>query len=55
MPLNEPVAIHDNSRGIVIEKLGVSSCSENPPIWKIEKPHGSQVFHCASEAAIFIP
>ncbi len=55
MPLNEPVAIHDRTSGIVIEKLGVASCSENPPIWKIEKPHGWQVFHCASEAAIFIP
>ena len=42
-------------RGTVTEKLGVSSCSENPPIWKSEKPHGWQVFHCASEAAIFIP
>jgi hypothetical protein len=26
----------------------------NPPIWKSEKPHGWQVFHCASEAAIFM-
>ena len=55
MPSNEPVAIHDSSRGIVIEKLGSGSCAENPPIWKTEKPHGWQVFHCASEAAIFIP
>ena len=47
--------MHDSSRGIVIEKLGVGSCAEKPPIWKSEKPHGSQVFHCASEAAIFIP
>ena len=55
MPSNDPVAIHDSSRGIVIEKLGSGSCAENPPIWKTEKPHGWQVFHCASEAAIFIP
>ena len=55
LPSNEPVAIHDSSRGIVIEKLGSGSCAENPPIWKTEKPHGWQVFHCASEAAIFIP
>ena len=39
----------------MIEKLGVGSCAENPPIWKSEKPHGWQVFHCASEAAIFMP
>ena len=39
---------------MVIEKLGVWSCSEKPPIWKSEKPHGWQVFHCASEAAIFM-
>ncbi len=38
----------------MIEKLGVSSCSVNPPIWKSENPQGSQVFHCASEAAIFM-
>ncbi len=25
-----------------------------PPNWKIEKPHGWHVFHCASEAAIFM-
>ena len=47
--------MYDSSRGIVIEKLGVGSCAENPPIWKSEKPHGCQVFHSASEAAIFIP
>ena len=40
---------------IVIENLGFSSCSENPPNWISEKPQGSQVFHCASEAAIFMP
>ena len=38
----------------MIEKLGVWSCSVKPPIWKSEKPHGWQVFHCASEAAIFM-
>ena len=26
----------------------------NPPIWMSEKPQGWQVFHCASEAAIFM-
>ncbi len=55
MPSNDPVAIHERSLGIVIEKLGFGCCAENPPIWKTEKPHGWQVFHCASEAAIFIP
>jgi hypothetical protein len=39
----------------VIENLGVRSLAVNPPIWNIEKPHGWQVSHCASEAAIFIP
>src|SRR3954451_11264816 len=54
-PLKEPVAIHDNRRGTVTETLGVGSCAEKPPIWNREKPHGWHVFHCASEAAIFIP
>ena len=49
------MAIHDNRRGTVIEKLGFGSCAEKPPIWNREKPHGSHVFHCASEAAIFMP
>ena len=38
----------------MIEKLGLGSCAEKPPIWNSEKPHGWQVFHCASDAAIFI-
>ena len=38
----------------MIEKLGVSSCSVKPPIWKSEKLQGWQVVHCASEAAIFM-
>ena len=46
--------MYERSRGTVIEKLGVGSLSVNPPIWKSEKPHGWQVFHCASEAAIFM-
>ena len=46
--------MYERTRGTVIEKLGVSSCSVNPPNWKSEKPHGWQVFHCASEAAIFM-
>ena len=46
--------MYERSRGIVIEKLGVWSSSVKPPIWKSEKPHGWQVSHCASEAAIFM-
>ena len=38
----------------MIEKLGFGFCAENPPIWKSENPHGWHVFHCASEAAIFM-
>ena len=38
----------------MIEKLGFGFCAEKPPIWNSEKPHGWQVFHCASEAAIFM-
>ena len=41
--------------GVVIEKLGVGFCAENPPIWIREKPQGWQVCHCASEVAIFMP
>ena len=55
MPSNEPVPIQDSSRGIVIEKAGSGSFAVNPPIWNTEKPHGWQVSHCASDAAIFIP
>ena len=54
LPLNEPVAMYESSRGIVIEKLGVGFCAEKPPNWMSEKPHGWQVCHCASEVAIFM-
>src|SRR4029453_19273126 len=46
--------MYDRTLGTVIEKRGVGSCSEKPPIWKSEKPHGLQLFHCASDAAIFM-
>jgi hypothetical protein len=46
--------MYERTLGIVIENLGFGSDSEKPPIWKSEKPHGLQVFHCASEAAIFM-
>src|SRR5512133_971445 len=46
--------MYDRSFGTVIEKLGVWSLEVKPPIWNNEKPHGWQVFHCASEAAIFM-
>ena len=46
--------MYETRRGIVIEKLGVWSFSENPPTWISEKPHGLQVFQSASEAAIFM-
>ena len=53
-PLNEPVAMYERRFGILIENFGVWSSSVKPPIWKAEKPHGWHVFHCASEAAIFM-
>src|SRR5436190_9246574 len=46
--------MYERSLGIVIENLGVGSLVVKPPIWKSEKPQGWQVFHCASEAAIFM-
>ena len=46
--------MYDSRSGTVIAKRGVGSLAVKPPIWKSEKPHGSQVFHCASEAAIFM-
>src|SRR5690242_8283442 len=46
--------MYDSSRGIVIAKVGVGSDWLKPPIWKSENPHGWQVFHCASDPAIFI-
>ena len=46
--------MYERSLGIVIENVGVWSSSVKPPIWKAEKPHGWHVFHCASEAAIFM-
>src|SRR5205809_8135646 len=46
--------MYERILGIVIENLGVGSLVVKPPIWKSEKPQGLQVFHCASEAAIFM-
>jgi hypothetical protein len=37
--------MYERSRGTVIEKLGVGSDAEKPPIWKSENPHGWHVLH----------
>ena len=54
MPCSEPVARNESRSGISIEKLGVWSDSVKPPIWKSENEQLEHVFHCASDAAIFI-